>query len=675
MFDRISNTLLIKEGERRKVAYFLVLFLVIGCGMAIGRSTADALFFKRYGIEHLPLMYILLGGVLFSVTILYAVITDRIASDRFLKPLILIVSVVLLSCWISMSYFDWEPIYPIYFIVYEVVSEILLVHCTIYIAQNLDVMQAKRLTPLILGGWQAGTVIGGILLASVTNVLGVHNVLLIWVALLLVAVAMVYLHHQKSGVSAYYRAGRKGRNQLKHAYEQLQQCIVFAKHSRLLQAMSFALFFMVVTFYILCYSVNRVYTETFVSEDELAVFFGILAASTGGLGLLIQIFLTNRFIRRYGVRRMNLIFPIATMIAIGGLLFSFVLSAAIVGSLVKDALMPAFRNPTRALFFNAIPTHMQGRAHSFSIGLVLPLALSFAGLSLYLAQLIDSHIYFLVTGLLTALAYFIFNLKMNRSYLSAIISGLREKLFIPDDRLAESIKGEEQEAFDVLEMASKHEDQEIRFISAKSMLELFPARSVPVVINVLSSLTPPLRDQLIRLLLPLEPIELKEKLWEEIDKGDDHLRATILYALFQLRDNKARDLVQKTINDNNSRLKSIGIYGALHYPVPELTTEACQQWKLMLDGGDIASTLAGLDILYQWPNDDFANSLTNLLHSPDQRIKKAALNVLSVWPDNNIQGLDALIKGFLNEDDFKIRKIATICLVKFDIEKRHIIAK
>jgi HEAT repeat protein len=264
---------------------------------------------------------------------------------------------------------------------------------------------------------------------------------------------------------------------------------------------------------------------------------------------------------------------------------------------------------------------------------------------------------------------------MNRSYLSAIISGLREKLFIPDDRLAESIKGEEQEAFEVLEKASKHEDQEIRFISAKSMLELFPARSVPVVINVLSSLTPPLRDQLIHMLLPLEPVELKEKLWEELDRGDNHLKATILYALFQLRDNKARDLVQGAINDNNSRLKSIGIYGALHFPVAELTTEACQQWKLMLDGGNVASTLAGLDILYRWPNDDFAVSLTNLLHSSDQRIKKAALKVLSVWPDNNIEELDTLIKGFLKEDDYIIRKIATNCLVKFDIEKRNVIAK
>lgn len=574
-----------------------------------------------------------------------------------------------------MNFYQWDVIYPVYFLVYEVVSEVLLVHCTIYIAQNHDVMQAKRLTPIILGGWQTGSIIGGVLLASVAGKIGVHNMLLLWVLLLLIAVMMVYRHHQKVGVSSYYRPGRKGRHTLNHVYEQFHQCISLAKHSRLLQAMSFALFFMVVTFYILCYSVNRVYASTFASEDDLAVFYGMLTVVTGVLALLAQIFLTNRIIRRFGVRAVNLVFPVVTILALSGLLFSFAFVAALFGSLVKDSLMPALRNPVRALLFNAIPTHMQGKAHSFSIGVVLPLALSFAGITLGVVQSIDSPQYFLTAGIITALAYLVFNVHTNRSYLNAIVAGLREKLFIPDDDLARSVRGEEENAFEVLMRACRHDDEEIRFMSARSMLELFPHRATPFVIDVLSDLAPPLRDRLIRLLLPLEPEELKEKLWQEIDNGDAHLRATIMYSLFRLRDDRARGLVRDALYDENPRIKSIGIYGVMHYPLPDLSSEAFSQWKAMLTSQDLAKTLASLDLLFQWPSADHLDSLSQLLHSADQRIQKSALKALLVWPDNNIPDLGSTLQQYLLSDDPAMREIATKCLVKLGEQKKSTLAR
>ena len=58
MTTRLGSFLLIRQQEYRHVAYFFGLFFLIGGGMAMGRGTADALFFKRYGIEYLPVMYI-----------------------------------------------------------------------------------------------------------------------------------------------------------------------------------------------------------------------------------------------------------------------------------------------------------------------------------------------------------------------------------------------------------------------------------------------------------------------------------------------------------------------------------------------------------------------------------------------------------------------------------------
>jgi hypothetical protein len=54
----IESLLLIRRGERNKVTWFLLFFLLVSAGMAVGRGTADALFQKRLGIEYLPVMYL-----------------------------------------------------------------------------------------------------------------------------------------------------------------------------------------------------------------------------------------------------------------------------------------------------------------------------------------------------------------------------------------------------------------------------------------------------------------------------------------------------------------------------------------------------------------------------------------------------------------------------------------
>ncbi|MDH3934408.1 MAG: hypothetical protein OEU62_04530, partial [Gammaproteobacteria bacterium] len=59
MLEQLDKKLLIQPGERGNVLYFLLFFMLVSAGMAIGRSTADALFLKRLGIEYLPLMYII----------------------------------------------------------------------------------------------------------------------------------------------------------------------------------------------------------------------------------------------------------------------------------------------------------------------------------------------------------------------------------------------------------------------------------------------------------------------------------------------------------------------------------------------------------------------------------------------------------------------------------------
>jgi ATP/ADP translocase len=349
---------LIRDKEHGQVAYFFCVFFLIGCGMALGRGTADALFFKRYGIEYLPLMYVVVSLFLCMTSVAYAAFADRIPSERFFNILFVSLIALLLLNWALIAFSDTTLSYPFYFLVYEVASELLTVHAAHYLSQNFEILQVKRLSPLIMAGTQLGVIVGGIFLASTSHALGVQNFLLIWSLLLAASLVLISVRHKTHGASPYFRPRHTRADKLGQAVNEVQQGLKFIRSSNLLRALSFSLFFLVITFYVLCYSANRIYTDTFQSEESLTMFFGILTATTSSIALLLQIFVTNRLLRRFGARRVNLIFPVTSIFSYFALLVSFSFPSAVFASLNKDAIMTAFRNPVRNLFFNALPENM-----------------------------------------------------------------------------------------------------------------------------------------------------------------------------------------------------------------------------------------------------------------------------------------------------------------------------
>lgn len=395
---RLTSFLLIKEQEQSEVLYFAVFFLLLGCGMALGRGTADALFFKRYGIEYLPIMYLLLGVLLLLLSTAYAAFADKFPPERVFKVLFSVLIGLMMGSWALMAFLEWRQAYPLYYLIYEVASELLVIHGALYLSRNFNTQQIKRLAPLIFACAQIGALIGGMFLATAAPLLGVENILLIWVGLLGLSMALMLARHARLGTSPYFRHSRKGSGQLKRAVDDIAKVLKFAKQSELLRAISIAMFFMVIAFYILSYSVSRVFNDFFQTEESLSAFFGGLTAITSLLGLTIQILLTPRLLRSFGAKKINLVFPATLLLSFGFLLLAFTLPAAIIGSFLKNSFMPAIRNPVNNLFHNALPSYIQGRARALTVALIMPVALCVTGLILLQAQTLQNPGYFLWLG-------------------------------------------------------------------------------------------------------------------------------------------------------------------------------------------------------------------------------------------------------------------------------------
>jgi len=668
----IEKRLLIHAGERSNVIYFLLFFLLVSAGMAIGRSSADALFFKRVGIEFLPLMYIIQSLMLAAVSLVYTAFADRIPAERFFRNLFGVLITLILGSWIVIHSSETTLIYPAYYLIYEVSSEVLLVHAALYMNQNMTTLQAKRLAPLVYAGAQVGTIIGGLTLAFAAPLVGTQNMLLVWCGLLVAASAALYVRHKRHGASTHFRKPRKTQHMLNEGLAQIQQGIKFTYNSSLLRASSLTLFFMVVAFYVLCYSVNRVYTQTFESEESLTRFFGLLTAVTSILALSMQLFVTNRSIKHFGVRAINLLFPWTTLASLAALTVSFALPAALIGSLNKDALMPAFRNPVHSMFFNVLPDYMQGRIRAISVAVVLPLALLTGGFLLLLMQRLDNPVYFLVPGMLAALLYLFFSRKMNDAYVSTLISTLKERLFLPSELMYADLKDCSDEDMKEIMRGVTHSDTDISIAFARVLAESFPDRAASIILQRLSNEDDATADRYLKLLAALDISSHADTLYKLSDDGDAHLQSSILHLLLERGITSAATRATRLLHNDNPRLRAIAICAALRYPDASTGRESVIVAWLALLQDSRSTRLAALALipdLEALPDSDrqildpaYLSAFLELLEDSSDDTRVRAMQGMQSWTGTGSDDLhDALLHSLASEHP-ELREAAARCL-------------
>jgi len=680
MNGSIEKRLLIHAGERGNVLYFLLFFLLVSAGMAVGRSSADALFLKRLGIEYLPLMYIIQSLLLAAVSLVYTAFADRIPAESFFRSLFSVLIVLVLGSWAVINTSGSTLIYPVYYLIYEVSSEVLLVHAALYMNQNMTTLQAKRLAPLVYAGAQVGTIIGGLTLALAAPVFGTQNMLLVWCGLLVAASAALYIRHKRHGASTHFRAPRKTRHLLNDCLVQIQQGLKFTYNSNLLRASSLTLFFMVVAFYVLCYSVNRVYTQTFESEESLTRFFGLLTAVTSILALLMQLFVTNRSIKHFGIRAINLFFPWTTLASLAALTVSFSLPAALIGSLNKDALMPAFRNPVHSMFFNVLPDYMQGRVRAISVAVVLPLALLSGGFLLLLMQRLDTPVYFLVPGMLAALMYVFFSRKMNDAYTSTLIATLKERLFLPNEQMYADLNGCNDEDMTEIMRGVTHSDREVSLAFARVLAESFPDKAAGIILQRSCGEDNATTDRYLKLLGSLDIARYIDDLHKRAADGDAHLQASILQLLVAHSDQASITQTIRLLDSNNPRLRATAIHAALHFPDSAPARERIVSvWQALLRD-DRSMQLAALDLIpdmeqvlpenRQLLELAYQSAFTNLLDDSSEATRIRALHGMQLWTGDSSDTIhNALLQSLASEHP-GVREAAARCLQLANDEQR-----
>jgi len=359
---------------------------LLGAGLVVFYSSANAIFLTRYDIGALPWVYIVNAAVVILVGLGYGAWSKRLSPARALVRLSAGMSVSVAGLWLWATLSDdrivafvmatWFRLLFIYAVIglWEVASAV------------FDIRQAKRLFAAVALGMMVAFVIGGLLSPLLGSLIGTTNMVglsAVFLAVYTIRFSRLLARHDvgnQTGSDASAPAGPRE--------------IMGDRYSRRMVWMKSVTILML---YLTEYVFYEQAADTFDSEVSLAGFLGIFMGAMTVCMVLVTGLVSGRFISRYGILVATLVLPVGMLaIAVPAGMYGVVVGVdtlffilVTITLATNHVLGNAIGEPAGAVLFQPMPPRRRMRVRLAVDGWLGSLALVAAGLLLLLLQAID----------------------------------------------------------------------------------------------------------------------------------------------------------------------------------------------------------------------------------------------------------------------------------------------
>ena len=303
------------------------LFLIIS-SYVTGRVARDALFLARFQAIQLPYADIASAVLVGIVVVGYVRLGRKISLGNLLVGSQVFFATNCALFWALAHYYHPVWLYPAFYVWVGLFG--VLAPAQVWTLANylLTTREAKRIYGMVGGGAILGAIFAGFFSKTIAKAFGTESLLLGMVLLLLICTVLVGAAWQswKPQLSdpGETTSGDKGIGR-----RDLQGSMRLVLSSPYLRAIAAVICLASFVTTLTGWQFKAVAKQFLVSKDALAILFGNFYFYAGIAGLLFQLLLTTRFLRRFGIGTMLFVLPAAVLVGSAGLLIWGTLASAI----------------------------------------------------------------------------------------------------------------------------------------------------------------------------------------------------------------------------------------------------------------------------------------------------------------------------------------------------------
>ena len=524
------------------------LALLLGVGWAFGRCGRDAFFIKEAGPDKLPYMYIINAAFMVLTSVFYSRLVDRITRHRFLIMQLIASGVILLVFRMLMllQHYTWMP-YAI-FSLSEVILLILPMQVWTFANDIFDPREGKRIFPLIGGAGLIGTVCGGALTKPVVALISTVDLFVVWAVMLVISI-LTTLWVRQTAIASGVIGEREGASDETDEAGGFFQSLSDVWRFPLIRTLTYLSIPMWLVVYIVDYQFFKAMDEIFPNQDELTGFLGIFNSVTFSSGFVIQLSITGRLLRRFGVGSTVLSHPISMTFGSIALmirsflptlpsprLLSFRALSGVFAKFSDNAVFYSIGESASQLLYNALPEEKRGQSRAFISGTIEPVCTALAGglLIFFGVVMMPIHIIsFITVGL--SLLWILLTWGVKSDYLRALVENLSSR----DPELRGSAMTQLSQMKDatttqVLLETVASPDDDIAIFALEQLEEIGDGQISQQLYNLLAGVRPPVKIAILSLLSELGTADAIPAIRPLLEGTEPEVRAAAIRTIGKL---------------------------------------------------------------------------------------------------------------------------------------------
>src|SRR6266498_4426848 len=414
MLNRLASLLKIRVDEGRLVVLVALLFACIQAGQGMGDNAASALFLLRYGVDFLPYMYLFLGVLTFITTLAYSAALGRFNKGGFFSWMIT-AFIGLLILERAAIFLPFALLYPILWLTINGMSMILGTFVWNIAGEVCDTRQAKRLFPLFTSAGILGSVIGNAVTGMIARLLGTDNLLLLYAALLGVALSLT-----RSITGRYFRK-EKNSQARSNLWDDLRSGFDFVRASSLMRLIAYASVLFSVLFFTVAFPFNKGVTSSFSDEAGVAGIFGLFNSITTAATFLVSLFLASRIYARLGIINGVFLMPLTYIFSFAVFAAFYDLNGAAIARFAQLVILSGIAGTAWNALFNVVPSQKRGQVLAFNNGVPSQIGVVLSGILLLVADKAFTVQQIFLMGTVLALVCGALIWRMRQAYGQALI--------------------------------------------------------------------------------------------------------------------------------------------------------------------------------------------------------------------------------------------------------------